>query len=778
MGRENDMMGEAANQEDLPEDNGDDLPESFVDELKPGTKLLQGQYTVLEFLNSGGFGITYLAKDSLDRTVVIKECFPGSFCRRSETIVRARSRAHHGDFRSVVRLFVQEARSLSKLIHPNIVGVHQVFEDNDTAYMAIDYIDGRDMLDIIEDESITFTPEQVVGYLRKMLEAVAFIHKSNVLHRDISPDNILLNSEGEPILIDFGAAREQASKASRALSALRVVKDGYSPQEFYITGSTQSPSSDLYALAASFYHMITGETPPDSQRRLAGIADQTGDPYVPLSGRFEGYPVGFLESIDKAISVLPKDRIASAEDWLRMMDEGERVQEATTATTRSAEIETAVSQLVQTTADGSPEAPKATDAKTAAAIAVPNAANDPASQPAAAAASQGGGNGKAILLGTVGVIALAIGVGVLTLSDGDETAPADTSTGVVVSGATETNGGADATAAEEAAAAEAAAAEQAAAEAAAAEAAAAEQAAAEAAAAEAAAAEQAAAEAAAAEAAAAEQAAAAEAAAAEQAAAEAAAAEAAAAEQAAAEAAAAEAAAAEQAAAEAAAAEAAAAEQAAAEAAAAATTQQAQDSILRDQIDEARWDIVVPFQTRVAEIDGEPFPVVSQVSSAVSNVAASSWLREGVTIYAINDEWVSDQASIENLIEQISTVDDDGFFAVNVRIRTEAEGPFEHVTLAIPTTRWVTLKNGVVFRTEPVNGNWRTSVESAPPGIDDGLATGDILVSERVTGLSIESAQSVETIIDLLAQQDEGNAIFAVNRDDTLTIAEMPMVRE
>lgn len=298
-------------------------PDAFADDLKPGTQLLDGQYTILGFLNSGGFGITYLAKDSLERTVVIKECFPNALCRRSTSIVRARSRKHHGELRSFVQSFVDEARSLARLVHPNIVGVHQVFEDNDTAYMAIDYIDGKDLLDILNSTDQAFTPAEVVVMLKKMLNAVEFIHQAGILHRDISPDNILLDTTGNPVLIDFGAASEQGARATRVLTGRRVVKDGYSPQEFYLTGAEQSPSSDLYALGATFYHIITGKVPPESQRRLAMVAEGSADPYQPLANRFEGYPPGFLASIDKATRVLPKDRIVSAADWLELIRQGE-----------------------------------------------------------------------------------------------------------------------------------------------------------------------------------------------------------------------------------------------------------------------------------------------------------------------------------------------------------------------------------------------------------------------------------------------------------------------
>lgn len=307
-------MGTAQEREDAEEKEG------FVDELKPGTKLMHGQYTIDSFLNAGGFGITYLARDSLERKIVIKECFPGAFCRRSRYVVQARSRAHQNELKSIVRLFVQEARSLAKLDHPNIVGVHQVFEDNDTAYMALDFVEGRDLLDTIEDPNHGLTPAQIKVILKEVLGAVGFIHERGILHRDISPDNILINEQFHPVLIDFGAAREEASKQTRVLSTLRVVKDGYSPQEFYIAGSPQSPSSDLYALAASFYHLIAKDVPPNSQARLAAIASTEPDPYVPLAGGHPEYDDSFLAAIDLALAVFPKDRLQSAQEWLDMMD--------------------------------------------------------------------------------------------------------------------------------------------------------------------------------------------------------------------------------------------------------------------------------------------------------------------------------------------------------------------------------------------------------------------------------------------------------------------------
>ncbi len=294
--------------------------EEFVDELKPDTKLMHGQYTIEGFLAAGGFGITYLAKDSLNRRVVIKECFPGSLCRRQNHSVMPRSRAHQAEVKSIVRLFSQEAMSLAKANHPNIVGVHQVFEENNTAYMAIDFVDGRDLLEILEDDPESLKPELVEGYLLKILDAIGHVHEMGMLHRDISPDNIIISESGEPILIDFGAARESSNeKVTRMLSALRVVKDGYSPQEFYIAGSEQPPSCDLYSLAASFYHIIAGELPPDSQWRLSARAAGDPDPYVSIGEKTDAYSKNFVTALDKAMSILPRERMQTAGEWIAHM---------------------------------------------------------------------------------------------------------------------------------------------------------------------------------------------------------------------------------------------------------------------------------------------------------------------------------------------------------------------------------------------------------------------------------------------------------------------------
>jgi serine/threonine protein kinase len=323
--------------------------ETFADALKPGTELLHGQFRIEKFLNAGGFGMTYLARDSLDRIVVIKECFPSSMCCRNNGNVMARSRQHQGEFDAVVKHFGAEARRLSKLDHPHIVGIHQVFEDNLTAYMALDFVRGRDLLDTIEDPKMKLHPRDVKGILLRCLEAVHYIHTNDVLHRDISPDNILIDGKGNPVLIDFGAAKEEATRASRALSALHVVKDGYSPHEFYIAGSTQDASSDLYSMGATFYHVLTGEAPPDSQARVSAIAADRPDPYRPVMGNFPQFEDTFLQAIDKALSVFPPDRIQTAREWIELVDTERRRSAALQQAELDRQIEISISKLVQET---------------------------------------------------------------------------------------------------------------------------------------------------------------------------------------------------------------------------------------------------------------------------------------------------------------------------------------------------------------------------------------------------------------------------------------------
>lgn len=339
------------------ETNAAHLNMDTEEELPVGTTLSGDQFTITSRLGAGGFGITYRAMDNvLGRTVVIKECFPTDFCYRDGRDVMPHNKGQAEQASSIVQMFMREARSLAKLRHPNIVGVHRAFEENQTAYMALDLIDGPDMLDLLESSEAPLSPDRVKDILMQLLYAIEKVHEMDLLHRDISPDNIIVERNGTPVLIDFGAARGDASRRTRAMSSLLVVKDGYSPHEFYVAGSMQTPSSDLYALGATFYHILSGQAPINSQARMMEVASNNPDPCPPLLGRIEGYPNAFLQAIDKAMQVHPGDRLQSAAEW-RDMISGVQVNAKTSAFPSQTnprrevggEFEVALSRLVEET---------------------------------------------------------------------------------------------------------------------------------------------------------------------------------------------------------------------------------------------------------------------------------------------------------------------------------------------------------------------------------------------------------------------------------------------
>lgn len=325
--------------------------------LPVGTVLSGDQFTIKDHLGAGGFGITYRATDNvLGRTVVIKECFPDEFCVRDGKMVFARNSTFAKQIRSIVKMFLREAQSLAKLRHPNIVGVHRIFEENGTAYMVLDLIEGQDLFDILDQKRTALSPGRVKDILLQLLDAIEKVHNMGLLHRDISPDNILIEKDGTPVLIDFGAARGDASRHTRAVSAFLVVKEGYSPQEFYVAGSHQGPFSDLYALAATFYHVLSGRAPPSPQTRMMEISGQRPDPCLPLAGRIEGYDQAFLQAIDTAMQIHPADRLQSAAKWRSLIVEADvqrgahpRTGKRGTGKEISLDLEMSLSRLVEET---------------------------------------------------------------------------------------------------------------------------------------------------------------------------------------------------------------------------------------------------------------------------------------------------------------------------------------------------------------------------------------------------------------------------------------------
>lgn len=714
-----------------------DEVDDLIDELQPGAKLLKGQYTITSYLNSGGFGITYLAKDSLDRDVVIKECFPSSVCRRSKVMVAARSRAHTAELRSIVQLFVREARNLAKIVHPNIVSVHQVFEDNGTAYMALDYIDGLDLQQIIDGEGERPAPEQIVDITAKLIKAVGFIHENDMLHRDISPDNVLIDKKGEPILIDFGAAREKASQTNRAMSALRVVKDGYSPQEFYIAGSEQGPWSDLYALGATLYHLISDEAPVNGQARLGALAEDRPDPYLPLTGRFEGYPAGFLEAIDRVMNTLPKQRLQSAREWLDMF-EGNAIPAPVPAATVLAEpvpgTEDAVQRLVN---DFQREEARIEAAAAAALPASPPMAKAPSQVAALPPAPQKRGKGMAQLLSGVAVAVLLVAGGYMVL--GNFPAAFDTSAETEVAAvtpATGTTGDAAAATGTSAPAAETAATGAATAEDPADAAAATETASAAPAPV------------------APEPAAVAETAAAEPIPEPAA-----------------EPSLADPAATETVETDAAATETAVAATAAPAVEEPAPAAPVapagrpaETQVGFAAWDAELPFMADDRIIGGQPMTIVLRLSPSVDLAEAGDWLEQGLLISAVNGKPTPTATALTAEILNQMTVDPDGKARVFVEYAgsdlTKKTG-----LLTVGAVRLVSLTNGVSIRTTVIDGTWTTTVTGiAKPEVTT-LREGDILFRDKTTGTPLDTAEALEAVLRDLVAAGKTQTEFSIIRD-------------
>lgn len=298
-----------------------------ADHLPVGTALSEGALEIKEFISEGGFGLTYLTEDSEGVASVVKECFPKTICRRSGTQVGVRSASQKSEFERLVRVFVREARKLSKLSHPNIVQIRRAFAENGTAYMAMDYVDGLDLLTGVAEKKLRLTPTEIVIMTQKLLSALEYVHGEDMLHRDVSPDNILISKSGEPVLIDFGAAKENQSIAGNKNSGeVQIVKESYSPQEFHLEDAAHVPASDLYGLAATMYLAISKKAPINSATRTSEIAQQKPDPYVPLAGKYTGYPKGFLDMIDKAMAVFSKDRPQTASEWLAGFENKEQRQ--------------------------------------------------------------------------------------------------------------------------------------------------------------------------------------------------------------------------------------------------------------------------------------------------------------------------------------------------------------------------------------------------------------------------------------------------------------------
>lgn len=279
--------------------------------LPSGTRV--DHYVIREVLGAGGFGITYLAEhEGLGKLYAIKEYFPHAFSYRHGRSVLPTA-SSDGTYKWGLERFVTEARALAKFKHPAIVDVASIFEANGTAYIVLGYEAGIDMVQWLKQLGRPPSQEELDRLLTPLLGALEEVHRNNMMHRDISPDNLLIRDDGRPVLIDFGSARESIRGRARALSA--IVKHGYSPPEQYTSRpELQGPWTDIYALAATLYRAISGKLPPDATERLVR------DDIQPLS-RLAGAPyrAGFLDAIDRGLRMKVEDRPQSIVEWRELL---------------------------------------------------------------------------------------------------------------------------------------------------------------------------------------------------------------------------------------------------------------------------------------------------------------------------------------------------------------------------------------------------------------------------------------------------------------------------
>lgn len=239
-----------------------------MDALRADSTLQSGKYRIIKKLGQGGFGITYLAENTLlEGKVAIKEFFFKEYCERDDSTSRV-TIPTSGNREIVERFkqkFIKEARTIFRLNHPNIVRIHDVFEENGTAYYVMEYIEGESLGDMVQRRGAI--PEaEALGYVKDAASALEYIHSKNINHFDIKPDNLIKRKDdGRIIVIDFGVAKQYATVISEGSTPVCISHD-YSPVELYRKNGEQSfsPQSDVYALAATLFKLLTGNTPPEA----------------------------------------------------------------------------------------------------------------------------------------------------------------------------------------------------------------------------------------------------------------------------------------------------------------------------------------------------------------------------------------------------------------------------------------------------------------------------------------------------------------------------------
>lgn len=285
-------------------------PETYPKEwnyLQSGTII--DQYMIERELAHGGFSSVYLARQLADQVqVAIKEYLPRRLAHRTwNNIVVPNSNETRTLFLRGRALFFEEANVLAKLKHHNIVDVINFFQANDTVYMVMTYDYGVTLDKIIKKKSLAITEPFLVAIFNQLLTGIGVIHTHNMVHLDIKPGNILVRSNNEPLLLDFGAIQTYSRTKKR--NQTKVITQGFSPVEQHMSKGLLGPWSDIYAVGASMRSCLDGKTPVPSPDRA------TKDTMTPAVKAFKRkYPEYFLQAIDWAMQIEPEKRPQTVED--------------------------------------------------------------------------------------------------------------------------------------------------------------------------------------------------------------------------------------------------------------------------------------------------------------------------------------------------------------------------------------------------------------------------------------------------------------------------------
>ena len=291
--------------------NGEPSTDAFC--LAPGT-IIANRYAIGQKINSGGFGIVYKAWDKkLETVVAIKEYYPSGLVNRSpgETkVILVASRREHEFVYGKIR-FLEEARNMAKFsTHKNIVNVYQYFEENNTAYIVMEFLSGKTLSEILQQQNVPLPYDYCVNIAIEVCAALRAIHTENILHRDVSPDNIMICGDGTVKLFDFGAARFSAGVENRVTV---VIKPGFAPPEQYDKVNRQDPRTDIYALGATLYYAMTGIKPEESTNRK--IEDLLVEPSL----IDKNIPPNISTAIMRAMAVEQQYRFPNVDEFERAL---------------------------------------------------------------------------------------------------------------------------------------------------------------------------------------------------------------------------------------------------------------------------------------------------------------------------------------------------------------------------------------------------------------------------------------------------------------------------